>query len=90
MLTFDTDRFIFQNMVEMIHDQGQVDIQQIRQRLPEFAPGQTKFTTGNVANFDLVLTFTPTPDQVERAIEILNMTPMDWDKWREWRRSLKS
>jgi hypothetical protein len=71
MLVTNAWRFIFRNMVEMIHEQGQVDIEQIKQRIPDFAPGENEFTAGNLANFQLALTFNPTPEQVERALEIL-------------------
>jgi len=73
--TNDFTRFLFQNIVEMIHSQGEVDAQELRCRIPSFAPNAPEFARGCLANFDQILSLKPTPEHVERAIEMLTSPP---------------
>ena len=73
--TNDFTRFLFQNIVEMIHSQGEVDVQELRRRIPSFAPNAPEFTRGCLANFDQILSLKPTPEHIERAVEMLTSPP---------------
>ncbi len=68
-------RFLFQNIVEMIRSQGRVDIQELRRRIPSYAPNDPQFTRGCLANFDHILSLKPTPEHIERAVEMLTSPP---------------
>jgi hypothetical protein len=65
------DRFLFENMVDMIRNRGQVDVEELRRRIPSFAPEATEFIEGCLANYAQMLSFNPTPEQVERAFDLL-------------------
>jgi hypothetical protein len=69
------DRFLFENMVDMIRNQGQVDVEELRRRIPFFAPDNPEFIEGCLANYAQILSFNPTPEQVECALDILTSPP---------------
>lgn len=65
-------RFLFESMEEMIEAQGFVDLERLRQGLVVFASsGSPEFVKGCLANFDQILSLRPTPDHLERALQII-------------------
>lgn len=66
------EKFLFQEMAAMVRSQGFVDLDQVRQRLVEFASsGSPEFVQGCLANFDQILSLQPTPEHVEKALQII-------------------
>lgn len=76
-MTKGFERFLFEAMVEMIHQEGQVDIEQVRCNIPLWIgePGPPTFVAQCLANYALMLSYRPTEAQVERAIKIITSPP---------------
>lgn len=69
------ERFLFDAMTETVRKGEQVDIEQIRCNIPLWVDerGSPEFVAQCLANFALLLTYRPTPQQVDRAIKIITL-----------------
>lgn len=66
--------FLADNMMEMIKHQGRVNAKEIRRRIHSFG-GSPEFQESCFLIYDHMLAFELTPEQVVRAIQILESLP---------------
>jgi replicative DNA helicase len=72
-IAIGTYRAIFVDMVDLIHSNGQVDLEQIRDRIRvrESNSSDPDTVEGELANLAQAMSYEPTVEHVKRAIDIL-------------------
>jgi hypothetical protein len=75
------DEFLFRVALAMIEAQGRVDVEGLSQAIRSYGFDE-EFLMLELANLDFLLTFNPTPEQLDRALDILTSLPPGTRLWK--------